>query len=442
MFSWFRELSATERKGFYGAFLGHAVDVFDFMIYTFLIPTLLLQWSMSKSEAGAIVTYTLIASLVGAIVAGVLADRYGRVRVLKWTIVVFAGATFAAGFTNSPTQLAICRAIQGLGFGGESSLCMVLVAEMIKNPAHRGKYSGFTASSYSFGWGAAALVFAGVFAFVPAEMAWRICFFLGALPALVVIYLRRNLQEPEIFAKSQTAGNNAAWHANLKTVCSGPLLRKTILCSLLSGGMLGGYYAIATWLPTYLASQRGLSIFGTSSYLGVMILGSFMGYVAGSYATDRIGRRNTYIIFAVCALAMALSYMMIPLSNASMLLLSFPLGMMMQGMFAGIGATISEAYPSAVRATGYGISYNVGRVIASFFPLTVGTLSTGKVDLGIAIAVVAGTGYAVVIVAASLLPETKGLNLQHLDAGLDTDPVAPGTTDAKAQPMAASRTSL
>ena len=396
MFSWFRELSATERKGFYGAFLGHAVDVFDFMIYTFLIPTLLLQWSMSKSEAGAIVTYTLIASLVGAIVAGVLADRYGRVRVLKWTIVVFAGATFAAGFTNSPTQLAICRAIQGLGFGGESSLCMVLVA----------------------------------------EMAWRICFFLGALPALVVIYLRRNLQEPEIFAKSQTAGNNAAWHANLKTVCSGPLLRKTILCSLLSGGMLGGYYAIATWLPTYLASQRGLSIFGTSSYLGVMILGSFMGYVAGSYATDRIGRRNTYIIFAVCALAMALSYMMIPLSNASMLLLSFPLGMMMQGMFAGIGATISEAYPSAVRATGYGIAYNVGRVIASLFPLTVGTLSSGKVDLGIAIAVVAGTGYAVVIIAASLLPETRGLKLEQLDAeaGSAAAAQADGATASRAKP--------
>ncbi|MEG0975494.1 MAG: MFS transporter [Comamonas sp.] len=416
MFSWFRELSQTERKGFYGAFLGHAVDVFDFMIYTFLIPTLLIQWSMSKSEAGAIVTYTLIASLVGAIVAGVLADRYGRVRVLKWTIVIFAGATFLSGFSNSPTQLAIFRAIQGLGFGGESSLCMVLVAEMIKNPAHRGKYSGFTASSYSFGWGAAALVFALVFSFVPAEMAWRICFFLGAAPALVVIYLRRNLQEPEIFSKSQAARSNAAWHANIKTVFTGPLLKKTILCSLLSGGMLGGYYAIATWLPTYLSSQRGLSIFGTSAYLGAMIFGSFLGYVCGSYATDRFGRRKTYIIFSLGALAMALSYMMIPISNASMLVLSFPLGMLMQGMFAGIGATISEAYPSAVRATGYGISYNVGRVIASLFPLTVGTLSTGTVDLGIAIAVVAGTGYAVVIIAASLLPETKGIRLDEVDA--------------------------
>lgn len=437
MFSWFQELGPNERKGFYSAFLGHAVDVFDFMIYTFLIPTLLVQWSMSKSEAGAIVTYTLIASLIGAIVAGVLADRYGRVRVLKWTILVFAVATFAAGFTHSPVQLAICRAIQGLGFGGESSLCMVLVAEMIKNPAHRGKYSGFTASSYSFGWGAAALTFAAVFAFVPAEVAWRLCFFLGALPALVVIYLRRNLKEPEIFAKSQSARNNAAWHAHLKVVFTGALLRKTILCSLLSGGMLGGYYAIATWLPTYLASQRGLSIFGTSSYLGVMIAGSFCGYVAGSYATDRIGRRNTYIIFAICALAMALSYMMIPISNAWMLVLSFPLGMMMQGMFAGIGATISEAYPSAVRATGYGVSYNVGRVIASLFPLTVGTLSSGQIDLGIAIAVVAGIGYTVVIITASMLPETRGIALDSLDseAAASTPatqtPGAPAPTRAK-----------
>lgn len=293
---------------------------------------------------------------------------------------------------------------------------MVLVAEMIKNPAHRGKYSGFTASSYSFGWGAAALVFAVVFSFVPADMAWRICFFLGAAPAVVVIYLRRNLQEPEIFTQSQHNRTPVAWHANLKAIFSGPLLRKTVLCSLLSGGMLGGYYAIATWLPTYLSSQRGLSIFGTSAYLGAMILGSFLGYVCGSYATDHLGRRKTYILFSLGALAMALSYMMIPISNTAMLFLSFPLGMLMQGMFAGIGATISEAYPSAVRATGYGVSYNVGRVIASLFPLTVGTLSTGSVDLGIAIAVVAGTGYALVIIAASLLPETRGIDLAEVDA--------------------------
>jgi len=415
MFGWFKELTVMERKGFYGAFLGHAVDVFDFMIYSFLISTLLTQWDMSKSEAGAIVTYTLVSSLVGAIVAGILADRYGRVRVLRWTIVLFAAACFLCGLATTPEQLMLFRIIQGLGFGGESSLCMVLVTEMIRNPAHRGKYSGFTASSYSFGWAAAAIAYALMFTILPPEQAWRACFFLGALPALVVIYLRRNLVEPEIYLKSKKAGDVTPLSQSLMRVIKTPLLGKTMLCSLLSGGMLGGYYAIATWLPTYLKNERGLSVFGTSSYLVVMILGSFLGYVAGAYATDRFGRRVTYVLFAVGALTMALCYMMIPISNTAMLFLGFPLGILMQGMFSGVGATISESYPSSVRATGYGVSYNMGRVIGSFFPLAVGSLSAGSLGLGLSIAVVAGVGYAMVIVAAFLLPETNGLDLNNIE---------------------------
>ncbi|KWR88930.1 MFS transporter [Cupriavidus sp. IDO] len=415
MLNWFRELSGTERKGFYGAFLGHAVDVFDFMIYSFLISTLLTQWGMSKSMAGAIVTWTLVSSLVGAIGAGILADRYGRVRVLRWTIVVFAVSCFLCGLASSPEQLMAFRMLQGLGFGGESSLCMVLVTEMIRNPEHRGKYSGFTASSYSFGWGAAALAYAITFQLFPAETAWRVCFFLGILPALVVIYLRRNLQEPEVFLKARAeAGRRSALH-DLGRLFRRPLLGKTVLCSLLSGGMLGAYYAIATWLPTFLKTERGLSVFGTSSYLAMTIAGSLVGYVAGAYATDRWGRRLTYIAFAAGAFVMALIYMVIPVSNTSMLFLGFPLGVLMQGVFAGIGATISESYPNDIRATGYGVSYNVGRVIGSFFPLSVGALSSGRTTLALAIAIVAGVGYALVFIAALLLPETRGMDLA--DAG-------------------------
>ncbi|MGO4333099.1 MFS transporter [Cupriavidus sp. M-11] len=430
MLDWFRDLSKMERKGFYGAFLGHAVDVFDFIIYSFLISTLLTQWGMSKSAAGAIVTWTLVSSLVGAIGAGILADRYGRVRVLRWTIVVFAFACFLCGLANTPGQLLAFRMLQGLGFGGESSLCMVLVTEMIRNPAHRGKYSGFTASSYSFGWGAAAIAYAITFSLFPAETAWRICFFMGILPALVVVYLRRNLEEPEIFLKSRAAraagGAPSAWQ-QLARLGRRPLLGKTVLCSLLSGGMLGAYYAIATWLPTFLKTERGLSVFGTSSYLAMTIFGSLVGYVAGAYATDRWGRRLTYIAFAAGAFVMALVYMVIPVSNISMLFLGFPLGVLMQGVFAGIGATISESYPNDIRATGYGVSYNVGRVIGSLFPLSVGWLSTGRTSLPLAIAIVAGVGYAMVMGAALLLPETSGIDLGQAggDDGAHEPPAEP-----------------
>ncbi|WP_404992590.1 MFS transporter [Cupriavidus pauculus] len=434
MLDWFRELSRAERKGFYGAFLGHAVDVFDFMIYSFLISTLLAQWGMSKSMAGAIVTWTLVSSLVGAIGAGLLADRFGRVRVLRWTILVFAVSCFLCGIANSPEQLMVFRMLQGLGFGGESSLCMVLVTELIRNPAHRGKYSGFTASSYSFGWGGAAIAYAITFNLFEPEVAWRICFFLGILPALVVVYLRRNLQEPEVFLKSRAERGNASPAADLARVFRRPLLRKTVLCSLLSGGMLGAYYAIATWLPTFLKTERGLSVFGTSSYLAVTILGSLVGYVAGAYATDRWGRRLTYMAFAAGAFVMAMIYMVIPVSNTSMLFLGFPLGVLMQGVFSGIGATISESYPSSVRATGYGVSYNLGRVIGSFFPLAVGWLNSGRTTLALAIAMVAGVGYALVMVSAALLPETSGIDLGQAGGGDDGDEP---TTAAAAAPLLA-----
>lgn len=434
MLDWFRELSRAERKGFYGAFLGHAVDVFDFMIYSFLISTLLAQWGMSKSMAGAIVTWTLVSSLVGAIGAGLLADRFGRVRVLRWTILVFAVSCFLCGIANSPEQLMVFRMLQGLGFGGESSLCMVLVTELIRNPAHRGKYSGFTASSYSFGWGGAAIAYAITFNLFEPEVAWRVCFFLGILPALVVVYLRRNLQEPEVFLKSRAERGNASPAADLARVFRRPLLRKTVLCSLLSGGMLGAYYAIATWLPTFLKTERGLSVFGTSSYLAVTILGSLVGYVAGAYATDRWGRRLTYMAFAAGAFVMAMIYMVIPVSNTSMLFLGFPLGVLMQGVFSGIGATISESYPSSVRATGYGVSYNLGRVIGSFFPLAVGWLNSGRTTLALAIAMVAGVGYALVMVSAALLPETSGIDLGQAGGGDDGDEP---TTASAAAPLLA-----
>ncbi len=408
MLDWFRELSRAERKGFYGAFLGHAVDVFDFMIYSFLISTLLAQWGMSKSMAGAIVTWTLVSSLVGAIGAGLLADRFGRVRVLRWTILVFAVSCFLCGISTSPEQLMMFRMLQGLGFGGESSLCMVLVTELIRNPAHRGKYSGFTASSYSFGWGGAAIAYAITFNLFEPEVAWRVCFFLGILPALV-----------EVFLKSRAERGNVSAAADLARVFRGPLLRKTVLCSLLSGGMLGAYYAIATWLPTFLKTERGLSVFGTSSYLAVTILGSLVGYVAGAYATDRWGRRLTYMAFAAGAFVMAMIYMVIPVSNTSMLFLGFPLGVLMQGVFSGIGATISESYPSSIRATGYGVSYNLGRVIGSFFPLAVGWLNSGRTTLALAIAMVAGVGYALVMVSAAMLPETSGIDLGQAGGGDD-----------------------
>ncbi len=266
---------------------------------------------------------------------------------------------------------------------------MVLVTELIRNPAHRGKYSGFTASSYSFGWGGAAIAYAITFNLFEPETAWRVCFFLGILPALVVIYLRRNLQEPEVFLKSRAARAKVSPSRSRRRVFRPPpLLRKTVLCSLLSGGMLGAYYAIAT-LAAHLPEDRaGLSVFGTSSYLAVTILGSLVGYVAGAYAMDRWGRRRD--LYGVRRRRLRHGDDLYGDSGQQYVdaVPRLPARVLMQGVFSGIGATISESYPSAVRATGYGVSYNLGRVIGSFFPLAVGWLNSGPDLLALAIAMV------------------------------------------------------
>lgn len=409
--SWFTSLSKHEKKAFAGAFVGHAVDVYDFMIYSFLIPVLMQTWHMSKATAGSIVTWTLIASLVGAIGAGLLADRYGRVRILRWTIALFALSCFACGFANSPTQLAVLRAVQGLGFGGESSLCMVLVTEMIRNPAHRGKFSGFTASSYSFGWAAAALAYSLLFNWLPPQWAWRACLFVGIAPALLVVWLRRNLREPESFDRTLAARRDTTPGKALRAVFSGRLAARTLWCSLLSGGMLGSYYAIATWMPMWLKSERGLSVTGTGAWLAVTIGGSLAGYALGAWCTDRLGRRPTYMLFAAGAFVMSIAYMMIDAPTPVMLLVGFLLGVLMQGTFSGVAATIAETYPNAIRATGYGVAYNVGRVIGSVFPLAAGWLASGRLTLTLAIPLVAGVGYCFVVLAAWMLPETNGIAL-------------------------------
>lgn len=415
-FQWFRELNPPERKALYAGFGGYAVDAFDFMIYSFLIPTLIAAWGMSKSEAGMIATSSLISSAIGGWLAGILADRYGRVRVLQWTIATFCVFTFLSGFTNSFWQLLSTRTLQGIGFGGEWSVVTIMMGEIIRSPEHRGKAVGTVQSSWSFGWAAAPIVYWAFFAWFDESIAWRACFWVGLLPAFWIFYVRRNVHDPEVFTHTRRRIAAGEIRANFAQIFTGPYLKTTVLGSLLCTGMLGGYYAITTWLPTYLKTVRGLSIFNTSAYLFVLIVGSFVGYIVGSILSDRIGRRAAFIFFAVTSFALGMIYTMLPITNEAMLLLGFPLGIVVQGIFAGIGAYLTELYPNHIRGSGQGFCYNLGRGLGSFFPILVGTLAqTGS--LVRAIGVVAGGGYLLVIIAALCLPETRGKVLDT-EAGL------------------------
>jgi MFS family permease len=411
MFAWVRELSGQEKKTLIAAYGGWSVDAFDFMIYTFVIPTLIAAWGMSKGQAGLIATSTLLMSALGGWIAGALSDRFGRGRVLQITIAWFACFTFLCGFTHSFEQLLVVRSLQGLGFGGEWAVGSVMIGEIIR-AEHRGKAVGTVQSGWAVGWGAAALMFAVFFTLLPNDIAWRALFWIGLAPALLVFYIRRHVKDPEVF--TATLARTAVQRANFLEIFSPQLLRITVLTSLMATGMQGGYYAVTIWLPTYLKTVRGLSVIGTGGYLAVIISGAFVGYLTAAWLSDRIGRRNTFFLFAVCSALTAVTYTLVPISDAQMFVLGFPLGFFVSGNFSGIGAYFTELFPSRVRGSGQGFAYNFGRGIGALFPALVGFLST-SMPLGRAIGIFAGSAFVVVIIAVALLPETRGRQLAVYD---------------------------
>lgn len=411
MLAWFHDLTAPERKTLYAAWGGWAVDAFDYTVYTFLIPTLIAAWAMTKGEAGLIATASLIMSAVGGWLAGILADRWGRVKVLQITIVWFSVFTFLSGFTNSFEQLLLTRALQGLGFGGEWAVGSVLIGEMIR-AQHRGKAVGTMQSGWAIGWGMAAVGFAVVYSLLPDHIAWRTLFWLGLLPALLVIYIRRNVKDPELYHATRAKAQESGSH--FLEIFSPQLLRITLLGSLMTTGMMAGYYAVTTWVPTYLKTVRGLSVLNTGAYTFVMIVGSFVGYIAAAYLSDHIGRRKTFLVFAVGTAVLAILYTLIPISNTAMLFLGFPLGFFLSGNFSGVGAFLTELFPSRVRGSGQGFVYNVGRGLGAFAPPLVGYMSV-QTSLGHAIGVVAGVAFATVVVTLAFLPETRGKQLSVYD---------------------------
>jgi MFS family permease len=401
-------MNVREKRTFWACFTGWALDAMDVQLYAVIMPTLIALWGMSQAQAGWLATAALLFSSLGGWLAGILADRYGRARVLRITIVWFAFFTFLSGFTQSFEQLLFTRSMQGLGFGGEWAAGAVLMSEVI-DKRFRGRAVGSVQSGWSVGYGAAVLLFTIVFSIAPAEMAWRYLFFLGLLPAFFALWIRRYVEEPEAFKemRATSGGDNFQFLEIFKPA----LRRRTILASLLALGGLGGNYVTLNWLATYLRTVRNLSVLGTGGYLGFNIFGSFCGYVISAHLSDWLGRRKTFAIMACSAAITVMSYTLLPLSNTAVLLLGFPLGFFQSGIIAGMGATFAELFPTRVRASGQGFSYNVGRGIGSFVPALVGVLAA-DMGLGTAMGLCAASAYMLVLVATALLPETRGRELE------------------------------
>ena len=408
--SWIFELTPRERSTLVATFGGWALDGMDVMVYSFVIPTLIAAWHISKGQAGLLGTAALLISALGGWLAGLLADRFGRARVLQITILWFAFFAFLSGFTKSFWQLLMTRGLQGLGFGGEWAVGSVLMGEAIR-AQHRGKAVGTVQGGWAVGWGFAAICYTVFFSILPGATAWRAMFWIGILPALLVFYIRRNVPEPEVFNRTRAREVTLGEASHFLEIFRPTLLKITFLTALLATGVQGGYYAITTWLPTFLKTARGLSVLNTGSYLFVVIVGSFVGYVISAWLADRLGRKRTLILFAACSFLTVTAYTYLPISNPVMLVLGFPLGFFASGSFSPVGAFFTELFPSRLRGSGQGFSYNFGRGIGALFPTLVGYLSA-RITLGYAISAFAMAAYLVMILAVLLLPETRGKELQ------------------------------
>jgi len=404
---WYGSMSPRERRTFWACFGGWATDAMDVQIYSLLIPVLLsIGLLASNAQAGLIGTVTLLCSAIGGWAAGVLADRYGRALMLQIAVAWFSVFTLLCAFAQDFTQLLIFRGLMGFGFGGEWAVGAILIGETVR-AQYRGRAVGTVQSGWAVGWGVAVGLFVLTQSLLPPETAWRVLFALGVLPALGVFWIRRHVPEPEVFVRqADRRGDRPSFLGIFRP----DLLRTTVVCALLCTGAQGGYYSLTTFLPQFLRSARGLDVLGIGGTLLLVIVGALAGYLFGAWLTDRLGRRPALVVCAVAAFVIVLPMTLLNLPTPVFTLLALPLGFVASAYFSGLGALLTEQYPTELRGSGQGFCYNFGRGIGALFPLLVG-LMADALSIGVAIAVFAGIAYLVMAFCALLLPETRGAEL-------------------------------
>jgi MFS family permease len=409
--SWWAALGTEGQRAFRAAFAGYMLDAFDLIVLTLSLTAIGATFNVGTGATGALSTVTLSASAIGGILGGVLADRIGRARTLMITVAVYSIFTFLSGLATSYPMLMVFRVFQGIGFGGEWGVGAVLVAELVR-PESRGRALGVIQSSWAVGWAIAVGAYLLVFELFDETVAWRVLMCLGILPAALILYIRRRVRDPEVYREAHE--RDKVEPMPLTGIFRDGLARTTIGASLLATGIQGGYYAMFTWIPTYLKTERELTVVGTAGYLFIVIAGSFLGYLTAGFVHDRLGRKRTFALFSAAAGGCLVLYFAVPSgSNTALLLVGFPLGFFASGCFSGFGSYLAELFPTRARGTGEGFCYNVGRGIGALFPGIIGFLAAA---IGLGGAVAFGVfGYVLAICALALLPETHGREIHALE---------------------------
>jgi MFS family permease len=382
--------------------IGYGVEGFDLLILIFLLASISAEFHLSTTRAASLMTGTLFGAVAGGIGFGLLSDRFGRVRVLTWTILVFGIATGLCALSRDYWDLLVFRTIAGLGFGGEFGIGLALVAETW--PASlRARASSYVALGGQAGSLAAAILTP---ALLP-HIGWRGMFLVGVIPVTMSFALRRILPEPTIFLESRSHVHATApvW----LLVKDGPTIRKSVGVTILCSVQQIGYYGLMTWLPYYLSVRHGLSIARSAAWTSVTVMGMSFGIWTFGQLADRIGRRPSFFLFQAMAAVMVIAYSRLE-QPWELLVGGAVMGIFVNGMLGGYGTLISELYPTEVRATAQNVFFNIGRALGGFGPLLIGYFAS-RYSFATAIALLASLYVIDLIATATLIPESKGIQL-------------------------------
>ncbi len=407
IWGWWHEAPAPARRALIAASLGWMLDAFDVMLYAMVLTALMADLDISLRTAGWLGSATLIAAAVGGVVFGVLADRFGRTRALMASVLLYSVFTAACGFAQTVPQLALFRICLGLGMGGEWACGAALVSETW--PAeHRGKALGLVQSSWAIGYALAAIV---TFIVMPLG-GWRAVFFVGVLPALFTLWIRRHVEEPALWQRTRTRVTRP--FGGLDEILRRPLLPLTLAVTAMNACTMFAWWGLNLWIPSYLAlplAQGGVGLDRalTSALVVAMQVGMWFGYVTFGFVSDAVGRRRTYVCYLLAAAALVYLYGMTR-EPLALLLLGPLVAFFGTGYFSGFGAVTAEIYRTEIRATAQGVTYNAGRLASALAPFVVGSLAQTR-GFGAAFST-ASVAFLLAAVLWIWIPETRGRALE------------------------------